>query len=95
MAPGAGSVSGLKPTPQQRAIIDFPLEPLRVTAGAGTGKTTTMAWRLAEKVTSGEVDPEQTLGITFTNKAAGELTERIRVHLGVAGADGREVEVTT
>jgi DNA helicase-2/ATP-dependent DNA helicase PcrA len=85
----------VNPTPQQRAIIDFPLEPLRVTAGAGTGKTTTMAWRLAQKVKSGEVDPEQTLGITFTNKAAGELTERIRVHLGSAAADGREVEVTT
>jgi DNA helicase-2/ATP-dependent DNA helicase PcrA len=85
----------MKPTPQQRAIIDFPLEPLRVTAGAGTGKTTTMAWRLAQKVTSGEVDPEQTLGITFTNKAAGELTERIRVHLGAAVGEGRDVEVTT
>ena len=40
----------MKPTPQQRAIIDFPLEPLRVTAGAGTGKTTTMGWRLAQKI---------------------------------------------
>ncbi len=85
----------MKPTPQQRAIIEFPLEPLRVTAGAGTGKTTTMAWRLAEKVNSGAVDPGQTLGITFTNKAAGELTERIRVHLGSGATDGRDVEVTT
>jgi len=85
----------MKPTPQQRAIIEFPLQPLRVTAGAGTGKTSTMAWRLAEKVASGEVDPEQTLGITFTNKAAGELTERIRGRLGQSVANGRDVEVTT
>ncbi len=85
----------MKPTPQQRAIIDFPLEPLRVTAGAGTGKTTTMAWRLAEKVRSGEVEPERTLGITFTNKAAKELAESIRSHLGDETTASSDVEVTT
>ena len=85
----------MRPTPQQRAIIDHPLEPLRVTAGAGTGKTTTMARRLAEKVRRGEVDPERTLGITFTNKAAEELAEDIRRELSSESEEGREVEVTT
>jgi len=85
----------VKPTPQQRAIIDFPLEPLRVTAGAGTGKTTTMGWRLAQKVRSGEIEPERTLGITFTNKAAKELAESVRSHLGDAAAERPDVEVTT
>jgi DNA helicase-2/ATP-dependent DNA helicase PcrA len=83
------------PTPQQRAIIDHPLEPLRVTAGAGTGKTTTMALRLASKVGSGEVEPDRTLGITFTNKAAEELADRVRREIGDAVEPGREVEVTT
>ena len=85
----------MKPTPQQRAIIDFPLQPLRVTAGAGTGKTTTMGWRLAQKVRSGEVEPERTLGITFTNKAARELAESIRSHLGDEATERPDVEVTT
>ena len=84
-----------EPTPQQRDIIGFPLLPLRVTAGAGTGKTTTMAMRLAEKVRSGAVAAERTLGITFTNKAAQELAEGITEELGADGQPGREVEVTT
>ncbi len=85
----------MRPTPQQQAIIDHPLEPVRVTAGAGTGKTTTMAWRLADKVRRGEVDPARALGITFTNKAAEELAEDVRVALGGTAATDGEVEVTT
>jgi len=83
------------PTPEQHEIIGFPLLPLRVTAGAGTGKTTTMAMRLAEKVRTGAVAAERTLGITFTNKAARELAEAIRNELGNQAEPGREVEVTT
>ncbi len=85
----------LTPTPEQRAIIEYPLLPLRVTAGAGTGKTTTMAMRLAEKVRSGAVMAERTLGITFTNKAAEELAEGVRRELGSEGDLGHEVEVAT
>jgi DNA helicase-2/ATP-dependent DNA helicase PcrA len=85
----------ISPTAEQRAIIAYPLLPLRVTAGAGTGKTTTMAMRLASKVVSGEVTAERTLGITFTNKAARELAESIRRHIGDAIDPGLEVEVTT
>ena len=85
----------MKPTPEQQRIIDHPLEPLRVTAGAGTGKTSTMALRLAAKVSGGEVEPERTLGITFTNKAAEELADRVRRDLAGHVDPGREVEVTT
>ncbi len=67
----------IRPSPEQQAIIDYPLQPLRVDAGAGTGKTTTMALRLARLLNSGQVDAA--LGITFTNKASQELRERIEV----------------
>ena len=85
----------ITPTPEQRRIIEHPLEPLRVTAGAGTGKTTTMALRLAHLVNAGLVAPEQALGITFTNKAAEELASRLRAHLPELSREGREVEVST
>jgi DNA helicase-2/ATP-dependent DNA helicase PcrA len=83
------------PSPEQAAVRDYPLLPLRVTAGAGTGKTTTIALRLAALVQRGELDPEQALGITFTNKAAEELTDRLRSALPGLAEEGREIEVTT
>ncbi|MCU0280599.1 MAG: ATP-dependent helicase [Acidimicrobiia bacterium] len=61
------------PTPEQQQVINYPLLPLRVTAGAGTGKTTTMALRLAALIRREGLEPEEALGITFTNKAAEEL----------------------
>lgn len=88
-------MSPLEPTPEQRKIIEHPLEPVRVTAGAGTGKTTTMALRLAHLVTANGLEPEQALGITFTHKAAGELAERLREYLPELAVEGREVEVAT
>ena len=83
------------PSPEQQAIIDYPLAPLRVTAGAGTGKTTTAALRIGKLVADGQVVPEAALGVTFTNKAAAELGDRIREELGELVAEGRAVEVTT
>lgn len=65
----------MQPSAEQQAIIDHPLQPLRIAAGAGTGKTTTMALRLVELLERGHVDTA--LGITFTNKAAHELRTRI------------------
>ena len=82
------------PTPEQRAVIEYPLQPLRVIAGAGTGKTTTIVHRLAALVTKG-LSPERAIGVTFTNKAAEELAERLRAALPDLAAAGREVEVTT
>lgn len=67
-----------RPTPQQRAVIESPLEPALVVAGAGSGKTETMASRVLWLIANGHVSPGQILGLTFTRKAAGELAERIR-----------------
>lgn len=70
-----------QPTPEQSAIISSPLEPLLVIAGAGSGKTATMADRVIWLVANGHVRPEEILGVTFTRKAAGELAQRIRGQL--------------
>ena len=85
----------LVPTPEQQEVIDQPLHSFRVAAGAGTGKTTTMAMRVVKLVTAHAIEPEQVLGITFTNKAAGELAERISGWLEGEVEPGREVEVHT
>ncbi|WAP52701.1 ATP-dependent helicase [Arthrobacter sp. ATA002] len=69
------------PTPDQIGIIEAPLEPLLVIAGAGSGKTKTMADRVVWLVANQLVRPEQILGVTFTRKAAGELDSRIRQRL--------------
>ena len=69
------------PTPDQVTIIEAPLEPLLVIAGAGSGKTKTMADRVVWLVANALVRPEQILGVTFTKKAAGELSTRIRQQL--------------
>jgi DNA helicase-2/ATP-dependent DNA helicase PcrA len=82
------------PTPEQSRIIGHPLRPLRVAAGAGTGKTATVVHRLARLIGNG-VSPERSVGITFTNKAADELAARLRAVLPDLAAAGREVEVTT
>lgn len=83
------------PSPEQQAVIDAPLTSLRVSAGAGTGKTTTLAHRVVALVDRQGVEPEQILGITFTNKAAEELTERIGATLGDRVEPARGVEVHT
>ncbi|MER5864008.1 ATP-dependent DNA helicase [Kitasatospora sp. NPDC002040] len=70
---------------EQMAAIGAPLEPAVIVAGAGSGKTTVMAARVVWLVGSGAVRPEQVLGLTFTNKAAGELAERVRASLLRAG----------
>jgi DNA helicase II / ATP-dependent DNA helicase PcrA len=85
----------MKPTAEQDHVIRYPLEPLRVVAGAGTGKTMTMALRIAHLVEHHGVEPEQALGITFTNKAAGELSSRVRLSLPEHTAAGNEVEILT
>ena len=66
------------PTAQQAAIIEAPLSPALVVAGAGSGKTETMANRVLWLLANGHVEANQVLGLTFTRKAAGELASRIR-----------------
>lgn len=65
------------PTEEQARVIGAPLEPALVIAGAGAGKTATMALRVAWLIATGHVAPGEVLGLTFTRKAAGELAERI------------------
>ena len=69
------------PTKQQREVIEAELEPQLVVAGAGAGKTETMAARAVFLVANGWVSTDQILGLTFTRKAAGELNARIRHRL--------------
>ncbi len=70
-----------EPTPEQSAVISAPLAPLAVIAGAGSGKSETMASRLVWLVANGYVRPERVLGLTFTRKAAAELATRVRARL--------------
>jgi len=86
-----------EPTPEQAAAIGAPLGPLAIVAGAGSGKSETMAARLVWLVANGLVRPERVLGLTFTRKAAAELADRVRARLdalrraGLAGdPDGDE-----
>jgi DNA helicase II / ATP-dependent DNA helicase PcrA len=72
------------PSDEQRPIISIdtnPLEPAVVIAGAGSGKTETMAARVVYLVANQFARPDQILGLTFTRKAAGELNTRIRKRL--------------
>ena len=76
-----------EPTEQQAAIIGAQPGPLLVVAGAGAGKTETMAARVVWLVANGYVRPEEVLGLTFTRKAAQELGKRIRTKLETLAAD--------
>ncbi|WP_225882259.1 ATP-dependent DNA helicase [Streptomyces aureocirculatus] len=76
---------GIPFTPEQTACITAPPAPQVIVAGAGSGKTTVMAARVVWLVGTGQVAPEQVLGLTFTNKAAGELADRVRQALIRAG----------
>lgn len=72
----------LYPTDEQRLVIEQPLGPTTlVIAGAGSGKTTTMANRVVWLVANGFVRAGGILGLTFTRKAAGELADRVRRQL--------------
>ncbi|MGB3732415.1 ATP-dependent helicase [Microbacterium sp.] len=69
------------PTEAQQRVIQAPPRPALVVAGAGSGKTETMAGRVVWLVANGHVRPDEVLGLTFTRKAAGELAERIGARL--------------
>ncbi|MGE9362107.1 UvrD-helicase domain-containing protein [Isoptericola nanjingensis] len=78
------------PTDEQVAVIEAPLEPVLVVAGAGSGKTETMAARVVWLIANELVAPEEVLGLTFTRKAAAELTQRVQSRLAqLARAQGR------
>jgi DNA helicase-2/ATP-dependent DNA helicase PcrA len=69
------------PTAEQIPIIESPLTPAVVIAGAGSGKTETMSQRVLFLVANSIITPNQLLGLTFTRKAAGELGKRVKYRL--------------
>lgn len=68
--------------PQQRAAVTLPPGPVLVQAGAGTGKTRVLTLRIAHLVNHYGIHPSHILALTFTNKAAKELRQRLRALLG-------------
>ncbi|HEV7581041.1 MAG TPA: ATP-dependent DNA helicase [Mycobacterium sp.] len=77
----AGALGLFPPTAEQAAVIAAPPGPLVVIAGAGAGKTETMAARVVWLIANGYAEPGQVLGLTFTRKAAGQLLRRVRSRL--------------
>ncbi|MEP7370345.1 MAG: ATP-dependent helicase, partial [Dermatophilaceae bacterium] len=74
--------------PEQREVAASPSGPMRVLAGAGTGKTRAITHRIAYGVHSGAYQAQRVLAVTFTARAAGEMRSRLRV-LGVPGVQAR------
>jgi len=73
------------PSPEQWEAIRAPMAPAVVIAGAGSGKTTLMAARVVYLVATGQVRPDQVLGLTFTTKAASQL--RTKIHEALTAAE--------
>ncbi len=92
IAPDAPSplVEGLNPEQAQAVLYDGPA--LLIIAGAGSGKTRVLTHRIAHLLESRRARPHEILAITFTNKAAGEMRERVQ---GLIGPEARQMWVST
>ena len=74
--------------PEQRQVAEALRGPVRVLAGAGTGKTRAITHRIAHGVATGVYAPTEVLAVTFTTRAAGEMRGRLR-RLGTEGVQAR------
>ena len=83
-------------TPEQKIIVEAPLlPPLKVIAGAGTGKTYSLTGRYIHLIRNFKIKPQNILAITFTEKAAKEMKERITSELGQLDLPILETNIST
>src|ERR1700730_11309508 len=84
----ASILSGTSLNPAQHAAASFGNDPLLIVAGAGTGKTNTLAHRVANLIATG-VDPSRILLLTFTRRAAKEMSKRVENILAAVSRSGK------
>lgn len=78
--------------PEQRAAVTHTEGPLLILAGAGTGKTKTIVHRIAHLIRVAQVHPSRILAVTFTNRAADEMRERVQDYVG---PEAKQVTLST